>query len=212
MNSHHEQNFKDYFLFINQTFFAPKRETCQNSDAVRLNTFPDFSIHWCQPGTDPTQAKDQMTQQCSSNISPTMQECSCIIWKWFEGTSQRQNYFFTNCWEQDAPIAWCGMIEKELCGLHLTCRWIMSALFLYKWTHSFSVELKTRIVTKVCRHSDVRPEILTVLCDYESTSESVASVPLFGSETKSTAWWKAFTLSPQVKIYHFCNTIAFPIV
>lgn len=49
---------KDYFLFINQIFFAPKTETCQNSDAVRLNTFPDFSIHWCQPGTDPTQAKD----------------------------------------------------------------------------------------------------------------------------------------------------------
>lgn len=38
----------------------------------------------------------------------------------------------------------------------------------------FNTELKTRIVTKVCRHSDVRAEMLTVLCDYESTSESVA--------------------------------------
>lgn len=54
----------------------------------------------------------------------------------------------------------------------------------------FNVELKTRIVTKVCRHSDVRLEILTVLCDYESTSESVACVLLFASETKSTAWYK----------------------
>lgn len=35
----------------------------------------------------------------------------------------------------------------------------------------------------------MRAEILTVLCDYESTSESMACVLLFGSETKSTAWY-----------------------